>query len=287
MKMLRPPVRQNGAALLTAMIIVALIATISSAMVWQQWRAVQVEIAERARMQAGWILAGALDWSKLILKEDAKSGKPTALSEPWAVPLAEARLSTFLAADKDNTVDDDGPEAFLSGSIEDAQARLNLRNLFDQPNNKIDANQLAILQRLFQSIGVDATLADRIGTGIQDALVPPGAPGASARPPLMPQHLDQLTWFGIDPATIKQISPYVVLLPVPTLVNVNTAPKEVLAAIANVDLGTAQRLVQFRQRTPFKTIEEANAQIGTTLDSLRVHCGMSAFFEVHGRLRVS
>ena len=66
----RPFHRQRGAALLTAMIIVSLIATLASAMVWQQWRAVQVEIAERGRLQATWVLAGALDWSKLILKED-------------------------------------------------------------------------------------------------------------------------------------------------------------------------------------------------------------------------
>jgi len=35
--------RQRGAALLTAMIIVVLIVTLASSMVWQQWRAVQVE----------------------------------------------------------------------------------------------------------------------------------------------------------------------------------------------------------------------------------------------------
>ena len=83
-------------------------------MVWQQWRAVQVEAAERARVQSAWILTGALDWARLILREDARSRPADRLDEPWAVPLAEARLSTFLAADKDNT--DDAPEAFLSGS---------------------------------------------------------------------------------------------------------------------------------------------------------------------------
>jgi len=139
---------------------------------------------------------------------------------------------------------------------------------------------------LFQTIGVEAALADRIATGIQDALVPPGAPNASARPPLMPQSLDQLTWFGVDTATIDKIAPYVVLLPVAGQVNLNTAPKEVLAAIAGVDLGTAQRLVQYRQRTPFKTIQEADAQIGTQFNSQFVHTGMSTFFEVRGKLRL-
>src|ERR1700741_4372774 len=121
------PRRQRGAALWTAKIIVTLIATLAASMVWQQWRGVEVEAAERARTQSSWILSGALDWARLILREDQRSGKVTALTEPWAVPLAEARLSTFLAADKDNNTDD-GIEAFLSGSISDVQGRYNLMN---------------------------------------------------------------------------------------------------------------------------------------------------------------
>ncbi len=110
------------------MMIVTLVATLAAGMVWQQWRAIQVEAAERARAQAAWILNGALDWSRLILREDARTSKSVDhLGEPWAVPLAEARLSTFLAADREAT--DDAPEAFLSGWIVDAQSRYNLRNL--------------------------------------------------------------------------------------------------------------------------------------------------------------
>ncbi|TMH31945.1 MAG: general secretion pathway protein GspK, partial [Betaproteobacteria bacterium] len=169
------PRRQRGVALLMAMIIVTLVATLASAMIWQQWRAVQVEAAERARAQSAWILSGALDWAKLILREDLKSGRPTALTEPWATPPAEARLSTFLAADKDNT--DDAPEAFLSGSITDAQSRYNLRNLIAQ--GKVDAKELASLQQLLQSIGVAPDVADRVATGMHDALAPPGSAGST------------------------------------------------------------------------------------------------------------
>ena len=37
----------RGAALLLALTLVALVATLAAGMVWQQWRAVQVEAAER------------------------------------------------------------------------------------------------------------------------------------------------------------------------------------------------------------------------------------------------
>ena len=162
------------------MIIVALVATLASSMVWQQWRAIQVEAAERARTQSAWVLSGALDWARLILREDAKTGGTDHLGEPWAVPLAEARLSTFLAADKDNT--EDAPDAFLSGSITDANARYNLANVVK--GGKIDPLELAALQRLCETVGLSVDVATRISTGLRDASPPPppdpSASGASA-----------------------------------------------------------------------------------------------------------
>ena len=281
--------RQSGAALLTAMIIVTLVATLAAAMIWQQWRAVQVEAAERGRMQSAWLIAGALAWSKLILDEELKTKEPTALTEPWAVPLAEARISTFLAADKNNT--DDGPEAFLSGSITDMHSRYNLRNVFDSANNKVDAEQHEALRRLCQAINVDVSAADRITTAFRDALTLPGTPGASPSPPLMPETLEQLQWIGIDPDTIRRMAPYVTLLPTPQQVNLNTASKEVIAAVLDIGLGDAQRLVQHRQRAPFKTTQEAEAQLGRPFTPLQLKMffagSKSKYFEVRGRLRLS
>jgi len=66
--------RARGAALLAAMLTVTLVATFAAAAMWQQWRAVEVETAERGRVQSAWILIGALDWSRLILREDGRSG---------------------------------------------------------------------------------------------------------------------------------------------------------------------------------------------------------------------
>ncbi|RYY66659.1 MAG: general secretion pathway protein GspK, partial [Comamonadaceae bacterium] len=123
--------REAGAALLAAMLTVALVATFAAAALWTQWRGVEVEAADRARTQAAWILTGALDWSRLILREDQRAGGADHLAEPWAVPLREARLSTFLAADRSNTVDNDSDTTFLSGEIVDMQSMLNVANLVE------------------------------------------------------------------------------------------------------------------------------------------------------------
>jgi len=274
--------RQRGAALLTALIIVTLVVTLAASMVWQQWRAVQVEAAERARMQSAWILNGALDWARLILREDARSGRPTALTEPWATPLAEARLSTFLAVDKSNA--EDAPDAFLSGSIADAQARYNLSNLVDVNGKTVQA-ELEALERLCQTVGVSTDVASRIATGLRDAQAPAAQGGSS---PLRPRSVAQLTWLGIDASTIALLEPYVTLLPVRTAVNVNTASREVLSSvIKGMDLATAERLVQMRQREPFKTLGAVETQV-TGLAPLNPQqlAVVSSYFEVRGRLRL-
>lgn len=322
---MRSPARQRGAALLTAMIIVTLIASLAAGMVWQQYRAVQIEAADRARAQSAWMLQGALDWARLILYEDAKGNrnKPVDhLGEPWAVPLAEARLSTFLAADK-TAASDDGPEAFLSGSIEDAQSRYNLRALTG--GTKVPELEQRVLERLCSQVNAPPGTATAIIAGLRQAFPAPattdgsGGPGSttgstagtsttttttttttpggdnknpiSESGPLQPAGLDQLTWFGLDVDTLKRLQPYVVLLPRATPVNLNTAPREVIAALFDgVDLATAERLVQGRKAKPLQDVaSDAAAYLPTAAvaqaTSARAAVA-SSFFVVTGRLRL-
>lgn len=306
---LRPRRTQRGAALLLAMLIVTLVATLAGAMVWQQWRAIQVEAAERARTQSAWILVGALDWARLILRED--KANVDHLGEPWAVPLAEARLSSFLAADTGNA--DDGPEAFLSGAISDAQARYNLGNLV--AGGEVVPAELATLERLFENIGVATSNALIIAEGLRDAgpgvTNPAAAAGAAAvpasgtsapgagvatvkkritnpNPPLRPQTVDQLAWFGVDADSLRRMAPYVVLLPSVTALNLNTASPEAMAAVIdNLDLAGAQRLVRAREQNPFTSLEAVNNVLGPEFQPDNRRVGVtSSFFEVRGRLRL-
>ena len=277
----------RGAALLVAMVLLTVVAALASGMVWQQWKGVQVEAAERSRIQTGWILQGALDWARLILREDARTGHATSLNEPWATPLAEARLSTFLATDSEHNTADDGPEAFLAGAIVDAQSRYNLRNLI--ADGKVVPAQLDKLQRLCGSAGVSPDIGALLASALLAATVPTATDNPSdSTAPLAPQQLADLAWLGLDSATIAQLAPMVVLLPVPTPVNLNTASREVLAGvIAGLDLGGADRLVQARLRTPFKTLADATAVLGrsVTLEARDVDV-KSSYFEVSGRLRL-
>lgn len=286
---------QRGAALLLAMLILTLVATLASGMVWQQWRAIQVESAERSRTQSAWILLGALDWARLILREDARTGGADHLGEPWAVPLAEARLSSFLAADRDNNsaAESEGLDAFLSGSITDAQSRWNLRLLIDA-EGKVAPAQLRVLQRLADQAGLPSDSAERIAQALHKAWAPVAAraTGAAAEPgAIAPQRLADLVWLGIEADTVRRLEPWVTLLPGnDTRVNINTAPAEVIAAVVDgMNVGSAQRLLQERQRVPFRDLNAATtraffpADPQTNLEGIGVS---SRFFVVEGRLRL-
>jgi len=265
------------------MVILTLVTTLAAGMVWHQWRAIEVEGAERARLQSAWILSGALDWARLILSEDARTGGPDHLGEPWAVPLAEARLSTFLAADRSSTVDDDGIEAFLSGSIEDAQARYNLRQIFLE--NELVPEQVVVLQRLCERAGLPTDLAVRLAQSLRDAW---STTSGDAKP-VAPRNIDQLAWLGVEPEAIERLRPWVTLLPARTPVNINTAPAEVLAAvIEGIDLGTAQRLVETRQRAPFKSFADVMPLLPANQQQLddRYVALKTDYFIVRGRLRL-
>jgi general secretion pathway protein K len=294
MKSKRPASSQRGAALLLAMLIMTLVTTLAAGMVWQQWRAIQVEAAERGRTQAAWILLGALDWARLILREDQREnnrGNPPAadhLGEPWAVPLAEARLSSFLAADRDNNsvAENDSLDAFLSGSITDAQSRWNLRRLIDPGNGKPMPAELKVLQTLCGLAGATGDCADRVANALGKAWAPAGSGSAAA---IAPQQLSQLAWLGIDADTIKRLEPWVDILPEPTDVNINTAPAEVIAAAADMSLGNAQRLVQERQRTPIRDLNAAATRAyfpGNPTTPVTGISVTSRFFYIQGRLRL-
>lgn len=280
---------QRGAALLLAMVAVTLIVTLAGAMVWQQERAIQVEAAERARGQAGWILLGALDWSRLILREDGRTAAVDHGGEPWATPLAEARLSTFLAAEKGVATEDDGPEAFLSGTIQDAQARYNLRNL-TTPDAAALQVEVATLTRLCEAAGLPTETAGRIAAKLRAVWVMDAetARSVSSSQALPIRRFEQLAWLDIEPSVVAALQASVTILPTPTPINLNTAPREVLGAVLGVDLGTAERLVQHRQRSPFRNLNSLVSLVpeGTKINDNNRIAVTTQHFEVSGRLRL-
>jgi general secretion pathway protein K len=279
---------QRGAALLLAMLTVTLVATFAATALWQQWRAVEVEQSERARSQSAWVLVGALDWARLILREDGNASTIDHLAEPWAVPLQESRMSTFLAAENGvNQGGDEGlPEVFLSGSIVDLQSRMNIANLVDAEGKLVD-KRLKAFTRLFELLGLPQAELMTMAENLRRASQKQADDGADV--PLRPERFEQLAWLGMSPATLRLLEPYATLLPQTTPINLNTAGAQVIAAsIEDLDLATAQRLVQARSNNALRDVAAAATildRVGQLNDNTYYEV-RSNFFEVNGRLRM-
>ena len=303
--------RQAGAAILLALLIMTLVATLAAGMVWLQWRGIEVEAAERARAQAQWLLNASLDWGNLILKSSIRNGQTEDdLGQPWATPLAETKLSSFLSADGNHSAEG-GPEAYLSGQITDAEGKYNLYNLVidtstaANPDGKFDeVNRLKII---CAAVGIAPETADTLGAGLRDSWsaqqnAGTGAAAQSGNSVLMPVQLDDLAWYGLDPKVLKLLEPFVQLLPpaagqAPTLttINANTAPAEVLmAALPGISRAQAQQIILARQTHPFGKLADVWGSLGIAGTGYAPPQGdppnqvdvKSFHFEIYGQLRL-
>lgn len=284
--------KNQGAALLTAMLTLVLVATLAAGAAGQQWRSVETERAERMRGQAGWLLIGALDWARLILREDARSGGPDHLGEPWAIALQESRLTSFLAADATSAAllaDQADDNVFLSGQLQDMQSRLNAYNLVEG-GGRISPAAQASFAKLFDLLNLDVAELNAMTENLRFAsdISPDNRSGARAS--LLPQRVDQLTLLGLSEPSLEKLRPFIVWLPTRTPVNLNTASPEVLyASVPDLDLSGARKLVQERSKQHFRTNNDASKffpDIATQFQEAQ-HSVTSSFFEITGRLRLA
>ncbi|CAN0617325.1 general secretion pathway protein K [Burkholderia multivorans] len=286
--------RQRGAAIITALLVVALSAILVSGMLWRQQ--VQIRRIENQRLlaQAQWVARGGLDWTRMVLRSEADTAPGiTYLGGIWAVPIAKTKLSDFLGriGTRRDGEDDD---TYLSGSIEDAQAKFNLRNLVTSPAPgalQVNVAQLQALQRLLTTLGYDGALAKRVAlrvraglahsaTRFQTAALPgaasapeaeagtpvgatftdePGLAGGERGPaPLIMTSVDSLLDVeGFTPEMVERLRPFVTVLPTAAPVNMNTAPAEVIAALVpGMSVSSAQALVARRETVFFRNVAD-------------------------------
>ncbi|MGE5651085.1 MAG: type II secretion system minor pseudopilin GspK [Bacillota bacterium] len=301
MKARRHP-RQQGVAVITALLLTTLAITIVASLFWQQQVQVRAIENQRLQLQKQWILRGALDWSRLILREDARHSRVDHLGEPWAVPLAETRLDEYV---ENKEASGEAGDASLSGGIVDAQSRFNLTNLAQQ--GKANPAEVAAFARLLlltrQNPSLAQAAADMMATA-QAAAAPVAATGTKPATPAAPvssssskkpldilQVDDLLAVPDFTPEALAAIKDFIVVLPQSTKINVNTAPAEVLAArIGTLSLSEATALVAARESAWFKDVPDFEQRLqGKTIDAAdKQQLTVSTnYFLVNGNVRLN
>jgi general secretion pathway protein K len=279
------PGHQRGAAIITAMLVVTLASVVVSSLFWREHVAVRSVENRLALSQGRWIERAALDWAKVILRADMRSGPVDHLGEPWAVPVVDTRMDETVTAGA--KLNDNARPALLAGQIHDAQGRFNLGSLAGV-NGVASEPHLKAFRKLLSLVGRPESVADLVLARVLQTVprVFEGRMVLAERPPLI-RIADLLDIPGVDPASVTALEPFVVVLPRPTPVNIHTAPPEVLAAmIEGLDVSGGRRFVSRREQTFYRTLDQAKADLGNppSLNPALLAVG-SSFFTVTGVIR--
>jgi len=270
---------QRGVAVITALLLTTLAITIVASLFWQQQVQVRSIENQRMQLQKQWILRGALDWARLILREDGKYSTIDDLSEPWSVPLSETRLDQYVnAASRDVA-----PSATLSGSIQDAQARFNLTRL--AVSGQVLRTEVAVFERLLLALQQNPSLARAAAEQLAASQRHSETGADAARPISFLQVDDLLAVGGFTPAVIAAIRDEVIFLPRATPLNVNTASAPALVArLPTLSLSDASALIARRRTAAFADLNDFYTRIpGVESDPDQLSVA-TRFFLVNGRV---
>jgi general secretion pathway protein K len=280
--------RQRGVAMVTALLIATLAVTAIAGLFWQQQVQVRLTENQRLQAQARWVLRAGLDWSRQVLRDDAgRSPELTTLDGGWNTGPAEIRLDGYLEREVAPQAAPDPAEAnaSIASRIVDAQSRYNLANLANA--RTFNPAEIRIYERLLTGLKLDPALAMRAAQAVA-AGQPGGEPGTPGNRQTALKRLDELAGvLGYTPQVLAALAAFVILLPAPADLNLDTAPPELLAAVTRLSLAQARELAQRRRQAHFRSMAEFSAALpdSSVLNGVRVGL-RSDYFLVESKIRL-
>ena len=243
--------RVRGVALITALLITALAASVASNLAWDNALDVRRTMVMLYRDQAIQVAVGSEGWVRSILTDDLAQTQNDHLGEVWATEIPAL------------PIDSEAVQGQIFGKIEDLQGRFNVNNLIDG-SGQLDQAVFDQFERLLAVLDLDPRLAGVIVDWLdpdQDETIPDGAedPLYSGFTPayrtadMSISNITELAAVdGMDRVSFEILLPHVIALPGRTQINVNTATVAVLQSLGpNIDLGTAEGLLEMRENGGF------------------------------------
>ena len=277
--------QQRGVALITAILIMALITTLTFSLRWDNALDLRRTYVSMYREEAIQAAIGAESWVQGILRQDAQDSQTDHLGEIWATEIPPLPLES----------DDIQGEIF--GQIEDLQGRFNINNLIDE-QGKVDKPSLEQFQRLLLALGLDVRFAgiaadwidaDRdagFPDGAEDAIYSGLAPGYRSANQIISSVSELAALEGMDKATMDILLPHIIALPGRTGINVNTATGPVLQSLdENMTAADVERLLLEREESGFADLANSFSTL-VTPDVLNQLEESSDFFQLKVIVRV-
>ena len=158
----RRPSRERGIAIVTVLLVVALAATLAASVLWRQRVAIRDVENQRLSVETMWAERAAVEWASATLRSQSATSNVTYDGQPWAAPVSDIQLADFLPRET-MAVNGELASAWISGHVEDAQARFNLTNLVSRvgPGQpwQVNAEGIAGYRRLLGELGLNPGLA--------------------------------------------------------------------------------------------------------------------------------
>lgn len=247
---------ERGAAIVMAMLLAALAATIAATLLWQQQRWVGEYAHRRDQVQAQALAMAGVQWARQIVLENAPAGSIVHLGQPWALRLPAMPIEN----------------GSIGGYIVDAQGRININNLGS--SGTVPAAARTQLSMLFGELSLPPALLDAISdwvdadaqvtgsAGAEDAwYVGQDPPGLAANAPIR-RVAELMAVRGANAALISRLRPFLSAIDAPAAVNVNTAPAEVLRALLpGTDADALAKLVATRDQAPFGSVSDFKSRL--------------------------
>ena len=243
--------RQRGTAIITALLVVLLAASVAAFLLAQQNRALTRTARATERAQAMLFAQPMLQWARSALFEFQKNNTSVDLTQRWAQPIGAQPIEGAMA----------------TGFFRDDAGLFNVNSLVTDEGRKSEPDA-AVFKRLLERLGLNPELGNALTDWIDkddDISFPGGAEDlaylALPRPyraanRRMVQIEELYSVRGFDAATVAKLKPFITALPTRTRINVNTAPEEVLAAaLPELDKPAVEDLLRRRMTAPFKTLE--------------------------------
>lgn len=258
--------RQQGVALITAVLVVAL-ASIAAAAVLSSANIAMHRAANLRDAETEWWYAdGVESWVKSILLRDLQDNKTDSLKDAWAKPV------DYLPVDYGS----------IRGAVIDEQGLFNLNN-FGVKDPQLYQKYLDQFERLLQNIkDADVSLARPLAAALRDWMdaddQPTGMDGGedteylTRSPPYRSANRylesvsEALAVKGMTRTLYQQILPYVTVLPqLGTEININTAPEPVLRSLVKQPNAELEKFLRERKENPAedKTKMQAAFDAGT------------------------
>jgi general secretion pathway protein K len=242
----------RGVALVQVLLILVILALISSNIQFQQRRDIDRTYNQLRTGQAREYLISGEEIARQGLKLDKDNSQIDDLTELWNQPVGPFPLGVGREGELESGA--------IMMSLQDLNGKFNLNWLSDQ--NADASVWQGRFQRLLSALGISTEVAEQLrawfnkDSGIDYQYANLEQPYLPSSQPMA--HVSELMLIqGMERNSFEKIRPYITALPATSLLNINTAPAEVLRGLTDVLAdSTIDRLISEREAEPFQSLDD-------------------------------